>query len=243
VATPEPVLDALAAMAVPNQDGRVLRTWIGVGRGADGKSRVTVVWEPTAGAAARGEAAANVTFTAGRPRAETVFENPPMDLAAGTPHRVSFDVAAGPLELKIVVADRDGNTIDRETRPVDVPDYAGGAAILGTPRFHRPRTPREFQTLAADADAIPIVARDFARTDRLLIRFDATAPGGEPASPSAAILSRAGRRMFEVPVTRAIAGASHQIDMTLSSLPAGEYVLEVMAASGGPRQLAAFRVR
>jgi hypothetical protein len=49
--------------------------------------------------------------------------------------------------------------------------------------------------------------------------------------------------MFEVPVTRAIAGASHQIDMTLSSLPAGEYVLEVMAASGGPRQLAAFRVR
>jgi VWFA-related protein len=241
--TPQPVLDALGAMAVPNQDGRLVRTWVGVGRGADGKSRVTVVWEPTVGAAAPGEAVSSVTFSASRPRAETVFENPPADLIASTPHRVSFDVAAGPLELKIVVADREGKTIDRETRPIDVPDYAGGAAALGTPRFHRPRTPREFQTLVTDAEAIPVVTRDFARTDRLLIRFDASAPGGEPASPSAAILSRTGRRMFDVPVVRATTGASHQIDLTLSPLPAGEYVLEVMAAPAGPRQLAAFRVR
>ena len=80
---------------------------------------------------------------------------------------MSFDADAGPLDVKIVLADQEGKTIDRETRAIDVPDYSGGAVALGTPRFHRPRTLREFQTLAADADAIPVTTRDFARTDRL----------------------------------------------------------------------------
>jgi hypothetical protein len=49
--------------------------------------------------------------------------------------------------------------------------------------------------------------------------------------------------MFDVPVTPATAGASHQIDLTLSPLPPGVYLLEVVAAPTGPRQFAAFRVR
>ena len=243
LATPAPILDALAAVATPNQDGRQVRTWVGVGRGAEGKSRVTVVWEALAGAGtSRVDAAANVTITATRSGAGTIFENPPVDLAAAS-HRVSFDVAPGSLEVKIVLADREGNIIDRETRSIDVPEYAGQAAALGTPRFYRPRTPREFQTLTADAEAIPVVTRDFARTDRLLIRVDAYAPGDDARSPSAAILSRTGRKMFDVPVTPATAGASHQIDLTLSPLPPGVYLLEVVAAPTGPRQFAAFRVR
>ena len=118
----------------------------------------------------------------------------------------------------------------------------GEKAALGTPRFYRPRTPREFQALTADAEAIPVVTRDFARTDRLLIRVDAYTPADSTASPTAAILSRTGRRMFEVPVTPAAVGASHQMDLTLSPLPPGEYLLEV-ATTNGLRQLAAFRVR
>jgi shikimate 5-dehydrogenase len=100
---------------------------------------------------------------------------------------------------------------------------------------------REFQTLAAGADAIPIAARDFPRTERLLIRFDASVPDG--VAPNAAILSRAGRRMFDVSVTRTPVGASHQIDLSLGPLTPGEYVLEVAAAPDGPRQVAAFRIR
>lgn len=243
LATPAPILDALAAVATSNQDGRQVRTWVGVGRGAEGKSRVTVVWEALARAGtSRVNAAANVTITATRSGAGTIFENPPEDLAAAS-HRVSFDVAPGSLEVKIVLADREGNIIDRETRSIDVPEYAGQATALGTPRFYRPRTPREFQTLTADAEAIPVVTRDFARTDRLLIRVDAYAPGDDARSPSAAILSRTGRKMFDVPVMPATAGASHQIDLTLSPLPPGEYLLEVVAAPTGPRQFAAFRVR
>jgi hypothetical protein len=102
---------------------------------------------------------------------------------------------------------------------------------------------REFQSLATDRDAIPVATRDFARNDRVLVRFDAYTSGGEASSPGAAILNREGRRMFDVPVTRATAGASHQIDLTLGPLPVGEYLLEVVAAPAGPRQLAAFRIR
>jgi VWFA-related protein len=243
--TPQPILDALAAIAAPNQDGRLVRTWVGVGRGADGKGRITVVSEPLAAAAdaARKESPARLTITAARPRAETFFEHPAADLSAGTPHRASFDVPAGSIEVKLLVTDRDGNTIDRETRVIDVPDYSGAAATIGTPRFYRGRTVREFQTLVSDADAIPVAARDFARTERLLIRFDAYAQNRQPASPSAAILSRTGRKMFDVAVTETRAGASHQIDLGLGPLPPGEYLLEVAAAPNGPRQLAAFRIR
>ena len=241
VATPAPILGALAAVAAPNQDGRQVRSWVGVGRGAEGKSRVTVVWEASA-AASRADVSAQVTVTATRAGEGTVFEHPPAELIAGTPHRVAFDVGAGSVEVKIVLTDREGNIVDRETRSLDVPEYAGEKAALGTPRFYRPRTPREFQTLTADAEAIPVVTRDFARTDRLLIRVDAYTPAGVTAAPTAAILSRTGRRMFEVPLSPAMVGASHQIDLTLSPLPPGEYLLEV-ATANGVRQLSAFRVR
>ena len=134
---------------------------------------MTIVVEPVAGAGvARGETAARVSLSAKRPRGDTVFEMPPADLGASTqPQHVSFDVAPGAIELRITVADREGQTIDRETRAIDVPDYPIGAAGIGTPEFYRARTPREFQALAADTRAIPMATRDFARTDRVLIRF------------------------------------------------------------------------
>jgi hypothetical protein len=242
--TPQPVLDALAAVAAPNQDGRIIRTWVGTARGA-GKGRVTVVSEVVALTGAARVESAHLTVTATRPQSGTVFESPSVELRPGTPpQRVTFDADAGALDVKIVLADRDGKTIDRETRVIDVPDFSGDSAALGTPRFYRPRTLREFQTLAADADAIPTATREFARTDRLLIRFDAFGPGGEPATPTAAILSRGGRKMFDLQVARSTTeGASHQIDLALAPLSAGEYLLEIAAAPDGPRQLAAFRIR
>jgi hypothetical protein len=245
VVTPQPVLDALAAIAAPNQDGRMVRTWVGTARGAAGKARVTVVSEVvTAGAAGR-KSTAHLTVSAARPRAETVFESPSVELRPGSPpQRVSFDAETGSLEVRIVLADEEGRTIDRETRTIDVPDFSGGGVALGTPRFHRPRTLRDFQTLATDASAMPVASRDFARTDRLLIRFDAIGPGGEPIAPAAAILSRAGRKMFDVQIAPSAAeGASHQIDLALSPLPAGEYLLEIAVSPQGPRELSAFRIR
>lgn len=243
--TPQPVVDALAAIAAPNQDGRMVRTWVGSSRGGGGTGLVTVVAEPIAGAA-RVDGGRFLSITASRPRGgETLFESQPVELQSGMPPlRLSFEADPGALEVRILLADSEGQTIDRETRTLEMPDYSGGMAAIGTPRFYRPRTVREFQTLAADPNAMPLTTRDFARTDRLLVRVDALAAGGGLAAPTAAVLSRSGRKMFDLQVAQsAAAGATHQIDMAINSLPAGEYVLEIAAAPDGPRQWAAFRVR
>jgi hypothetical protein len=103
---------------------------------------------------------------------------------------------------------------------------------------------REYQTLAADAAATPIAAREFSRTERLLIRFDAYAAGGEQVQPTAILLNRVGNKMADVPVAAAQAGGTHQINLSLASIPAGEYLVEITvnSATGKATELVPFRV-
>ena len=101
-------------------------------------------------------------------------------------------------------------------------------SLSSTPRVHRARTARDFQTLVADAAAVPVAGRDFSRTERLLIRFDVYGT----SVPAAALLNRNGDKMSDVPVAPAKAGGTHQIDLGLSSIAIGEYVIEITAKGG-----------
>ena len=103
---------------------------------------------------------------------------------------------------------------------------------------------REFQTLAADAAVPPLASREFSRTERLLVRFDAYVPGGEEVQPTAVLLNRAGAKMSDVPITAAQAGGTHQINLSLASIPAGDYLIEiaVKSAAGEAKELVPFRV-
>ena len=62
---------------------------------------------------------------------------------------------------------------------------------------------------------------------RLLIRFDSYGPGNEVPVPTAALLNNNGQKFTDVPVTAATAGGTHQIDMSLATIPPGEYVMEI----------------
>ncbi len=42
----KPVQTALASIATSVQAGKYVRTWIGTERGENGKTRVTLIWEP-----------------------------------------------------------------------------------------------------------------------------------------------------------------------------------------------------
>jgi hypothetical protein len=86
--------------------------------------------------------------------------------------------------------------------------------------------------------------REFSRTERLLIRFDAYAPGNEQAQPVAVLLNRAGQKMADVPIAAAQAGGSHQINLSLAAIPAGEYLIEITikTASGEAKELVPLRV-
>jgi len=165
--------------------------------------------------------------------------------AAPRMRRFVFDAPPGRVELRVIVEAAGGETLDREIRSIDVPDLSASDPAISTPQVHRGRTARELQTIAADPAAVPVVAREFARTERLLIRFDVYATGGEEPKPVAAVLNRNGDKMFDVAVAAAPTGATHQIDLGLGTTPPGDYLLEIVVpVQGAPvRQLVAFRVR
>jgi hypothetical protein len=142
-------------------------------------------------------------------------------------HRLVFEVPPGQTELRLSVEGASGGTLDQEIRTLSVPDLSAPQSAVSTPRVHRARTARDIQAVAADAVAVPTASREFSRTERLLIRFDVYGAGTETPAPSATLLNRAGQKMADVPVAAATAGGTHQIDLGLNTIPAGEYLVDI----------------
>jgi hypothetical protein len=91
---------------------------------------------------------------------------------------------------------------------------------------------------------VPAPGREFSRTQRLLIKFDTYGPGTEKPAATAVLMNREGQKMSDVPVAAAAAGGGYQIDMTLNSIPVGEYLIEITAKSpsGEAKELIPIRV-
>jgi hypothetical protein len=116
---------------------------------------------------------------------------------------------------------------------------------LGTPRLYRARTLPELRAITADPNAVPAAGREFSRTDRVLIRLSAYAPGTEKPEAVAVLLNRAGTKISDVPVTPStIPGTTHEITLGLSTVPAGEYLVEVTvkSAAGETKSLIPLRI-
>jgi hypothetical protein len=125
---------------------------------------------------------------------------------------------------------------------VSVRDLKGDVAV-GTPQVLRARNAREFRTLDA-GDAVPVASREFSRTERLLIRFQAYGPGGEPPVVTAKLLSRGGTAMRELTVAQAATPGDHEIDLPLAcgrrlhgrgQREAGRAARPIASASGSRR--------
>jgi hypothetical protein len=58
------------------------------------------------------------------------------------------------------------------------------------------------------------------------------------------LLNNNGQKFADVPVTAATSGGTHQIDLSLATIPPGEYVIEITtrAETGEAKELVAFRV-
>jgi VWFA-related protein len=240
---------ALAAIAPPPR-GRLIRTWIGTGRGEQGKTRITFVWEalpPTPGEPVRdADRPARVALTAVGPDGAPYFRGrvPAQASADRAGARVVFEAPPGPLQLRLSVEGTGAEVLDSETREVTIPDLTSADGAFGTPEVFRARTVRELQDLKADAQAVPTAVRDFSRTDRLLIRVPVYGPAGS-ASLAAQLLNRSGDPLAPLSVTPPpFPGGSPFIEVPLAGLAVGEYLVEVSAsgADGLAGQLVAFRV-
>jgi hypothetical protein len=237
---PKAVSDALGTLAMPAQRN-VIRTWIGMSPGSNGKTKVTFVWEtPPARPGVRTETPARVSLVAGSPNADLYFRGKvPGDVQ---PARAEFEVPPGPLELEIAVEDASADVIDRQTQKFVVPGLGLGMT-MSTPQVFRARTVREWQSFAADTGAVPIPDREFRRTDRLLVRVGAQSSGGTPVV-TARLLNRDGAEMNALATTPGPAPGLTNVDVPLANIPPGEFLIEINAGDGGEKtsSLVAFRI-
>ena len=257
---PKPVEAAIANAVIRPSRASVVRSWVGMSRGENGKTRVTFVWEPLPKAPGDRprEEPARVSLMAIAPDGSPSFRGKVPDVplastapaAAGGaapagrgPSRVTFDVAPGRIQLRISVEGAASQVLDSEMREISVPDLTSAQATLGTPSVLRARTAREFQQLRADGDAVPIAGREFNRIEHLLVRVPTYGPGGTTPSLTVHLLNRAGAAMNELKAEPAPRAGEQQIDLPLAALPPGEYVLEIKAGDrGDATELVAFRV-
>ncbi len=261
---PTAVTNALNSIAEPPR-GRAARFWVGMGKGANDSPRVTFAWEAMApqDSQARGalSGASRVTLTATAPDGRPVFrgkipEEAGAPGAAGTPPaalpaspqaaqggNASFDAPPGPLQLRMVVENSQGQVMDSSTQELTVPDFSKVQVSLSTPRLYKGRTVRDLQTIKANVASVPTTERSFSRSERLLLRVEGYSLDGSAPALSARLLNRGGTSMSDLPVQAAGAGQG-ELELGLSALAAGDYVIEVngKTATGAAQELVAFKV-
>ena len=261
---PPAVSKALSGLAEPAA-GHAAKFWIGTERADANSARVTVAWEPAGQTANRASDAAptRVVLTATAPDGRPLFKGSVPEegsaAASGAPApasgpgggaaqpaagaAASFAAPPGPVQLRMMVMGARGQVIDSSEQDITVPDYAHTQVSIGTPRVYRARSAYEMTQVRNNPNAVPTVERDFSRTERLLVRFDAYAADSSAPSVTAKLLNRAGQSMADVPV-QAVAGKPFQIDLPLASLAAGQYLLQLDAktSSGAAQEMIAFKV-
>ncbi len=243
---PAAVTRALAAIA-PMTNRRYIRTWIGNDKSDAGRTKVTLLWEPlppTPGV--KRDEPRRVTVLATSPTGDIVYRGRvPSELApSGSGATVSFDAPPGKLDLRLTIEGDGTGTLDVEDRDLMVPDLSAPEITITTPKVWVARTAREFTALISAAPPTPVATREFRRTERLLIRFEAFAPGTVTPTVTAQLLNQQGTKMSDVTVT-ATAGQPSSIDLPLANLAAGQYLLEITAQGEGDKpvsELIAFRV-
>jgi VWFA-related protein len=230
-ATLPPALEEALAALPPRNAPHAVEIWTGTAPLADGRARVTVAWTPRDTRPAPAEVSVTAASASGQ-----IFESQ-ID-PAGT----SFEAPVGSLRLNFTVRDTGRNVIDRVARIVVVPDASGPALGLTTPVVYRVRSAADMR--AAKSEHPPVHAgRDFDRIDRLLVRF-ATYRTLVDGQVFAALLSRAGAKLVDLPVAADPEGRGFTIDLPMFSIARGEYILSIEARRDGERAeaLVAFRV-
>jgi VWFA-related protein len=242
---PPAVSKALAAIA-PMTNRRYVRTWIGSERGDAGKTRLTFLWEPlppTPGV--RRDEPRRVTVLATSPSGDIVYRGRvPAELApAGSGGGVSFDAAPGKLDVRLTIEGDGTGMLDTEDRTLDVPDLSAPELMLTTPKVWLSRSGRDLAAINSASPPPPALTREFRRTERLVVRVNALAPGTAAPTVTAQLLNQQGSKMSEVPVTSA--QGTFAIDLPLANLAAGQYLLEITANAEGQQpvsELLAFRL-
>jgi VWFA-related protein len=226
---PADVTSALSVLSTARAE-RTIDLWVGTARGSSSEAEVTAAWTARGAGAAGGTNGRpeTVSITARGNGDDKVYEAP---LAAG---RIIFPAPPGDLQLRTLIRDRDGHTVDEDTRSLTVPDYAAPALALSVPVLFRARNAAEARAIAGDAPDRPFAGREFVRTDRLFVRFSVYGAAAAEAQVSAQLTNRSGIPLLSLPVAPD-GEESYQIEWPLGSQARGDYLMAIEAVRGEER--------
>jgi hypothetical protein len=214
---------------------------VGSARGSNGKTRLTIVWEPVPRQNDRlKRVPTRINLTALAPDSSVLFEGVVLPTGAGTmndpdgpPARATFEMPPGRLRLRMTILDAAQAVMDTDVRSITVRDMSG--VSIATPEVLRARNAREFRALDS-AQAVPVAAREFSRAERLFVRFSAYGAPGSEVKVAARLLSRLGP-MRDLTISDADGNGEttpmRGLDVPLAGLAVGDYVIEVRAVGPG----------
>lgn len=184
-------------------------------------------------------AAMPAAVTAVATHGETKVFDGPVDSSGA-----AFAAPPGSLKVTFTVFDDTKDIIDRDVRTIDVPDPAASALWVTSPALFRAQNAREFRSLDRGPGALPFPGREFMRTDRIVIRFEVHGAAAPTATVSARILSQWGKDLAELPLSPRPAGdGPYEIDLPLSSVARGDYLIALSASAGGDHARALVPIR
>jgi VWFA-related protein len=236
--------DLRTAMLPVTVPARVLRrspliqSWSGLTRTADGQARVTLTWQPAAIQPVRGATpkAALLAVTAKTPKGAVLFDGSVP--AVGGPARedsaaqARFDAPAGRIQIDMKVLDDKGVVLDTDSRDIEVPSLTGSHATILPPAVLRITTAREYRAALDDPTVPPLPAREFRRTERLLLRVPAYEANGAPARVGATLLNRWRQPIRALtPMNETSGDGVTQFDLLLAPFAPGEYTIRFTLGS------------
>jgi VWFA-related protein len=245
---PEEVADALDTLvaAVEPTNRRPVAVWFGAVRTEEERPLVTFVWESTPGTPdTPADQVARVGVTATAADGEVVFKgtvdrNPEAVRPSG---RVSFPAPSGPIRLRVVPENARGQKIDSEDVSELVPDFTGVGPTITSPQVFRARTARDIAQLRGSTNGMPVAARQFSRTERLFLRFDAYGAAATAPRVSMRLLNPRGEPLATLPDPPAPTGNTYEAEVSLASLPPGDYLIEIAAQGAAGRTVSLLGIR
>jgi VWFA-related protein len=249
---PPPPADLTAALGglastVDRVSGKLVRAWMGATRGEGDKAIVTFAWETVAATrpAEPADVVDHLVVTATHVTGQQLFSGRvPSDPQNSRPGGfVTFEAPPGNIRVKVVPENARDRRLDDQDETFDVPNLSGAKPVITVPTVYRGRTIPELRQLKAAASPMPAITREFQRTERLLLRFQAVGPGGAaPTSLTMKILNQQGNVMATMPAPTATP-KGYEAEVGLNAFPSGTYVIEISGDFSGQtaRSLIAIR--
>jgi len=240
-----PVAGALDTLARQRPGKRPVDVWAGLSKGAEGRTRVTLSWDPIEPAPMGEVAGVDVEVVSAAPGvaiAPRTIAAPAAGKSART--AAAFEVAPGQFTLRFTARADDRSVVDTWTQTLAAPDWTSAAIAMSTPRFYRAQSLQEFRALQAAADPAPAATRQFSRTDRVLVAVECyTSKPGETPRLEGHIQTREGRELTELPMPAPEHGYV-RFELPVGSLGQGTYILRLRATLGSDQveQLTAVRI-